>query len=80
MYWNHRVIEHNTVENYEAIHEVYYNEVGEIQGWTEEPVAILKYEDDTWENILAWVVEATQKPVLVEVMGEDGKWKLVERK
>ena len=79
MYWNHRIIEHNDVEFYEAIHEVYYNEDGSIQGWTENPVSIMKYEEDSWEKIVEWIQSAFAKPVLVEKVDVEGNLVLVER-
>lgn len=80
MYWNHRIIEHNEVEFYEAIHEVYYNEDGSIQGWTENPVSIMKYEEDSWEKIVEGIKVALSKPVLIASMDDKGNWTLTERK
>lgn len=79
MYWNHRIIEHNEVEFYEAIHEVYYNEDGSIQGWTENPVSIMKYEEDSWEKIVEWIKVALSKPMLIVNRDDEGNWTLTER-
>ncbi|HYT44747.1 MAG TPA: hypothetical protein VEP90_20635 [Methylomirabilota bacterium] len=41
-YWDHRVLRKNTGDPNEPeayqIHEVYYNDNGEVRGWTEDPV------------------------------------------
>lgn len=79
MYWNHRIIEHNEVEFYEAIHEVYYNEDGSIQGWTENPVSIMKYEEDSWEKIVERIKASLSKPVLIVNRDDEGNWTLTER-
>jgi hypothetical protein len=44
MSWNHRVIRRKSGLGHEpefiyAVHEVYYNENGEIDGWTAQPVS-----------------------------------------
>lgn len=80
MYWNHRIIEHNEVEFYEAIHEVYYNEDGSIQGWTENPVSIMKYEEDSWEKIVEWIKVALSKPVLIVRYDINKGYRVLEEK
>lgn len=81
MYWNHRVIETEECgEVYQAIYEVYYDDDGLIAGWADSPSPILKYEGETWEEVLMQrVVAALSKPVLVGVVAENGKLVLKEK-
>ena len=65
MYWNHRIIEHNEVEFYEAIHEVYYEDDGTIDGWSANPVEVTKYDMESWSDVMGKLQEALKKPVLV---------------
>ena len=78
-HWNHRIVEHNDFEHYEAVHEVYYNDDGSIAGWTESPVSILKYEGESWADIVGWIQDAFSKPVLVEKIDDKGNLVLVEK-
>ena len=86
-HWNHRVIrtehKHKTAngdvwsEAWYTIHEVYYNEEGEIDCWTESGVAPSGESIEEVREVLEWMLNATKKPVLVEVKKLD-KTKLVE--
>lgn len=80
MLFNHRVIETEECgEVYQAIHEVYYDDNGRITGWTDTPSMILKYDDETWEDIIGRMTVAISKPVLVERVDENGKIVLKEK-
>lgn len=65
MTWDYRVIKYNTNGNvYYKIHEVYYNEKGEIELYTEEPI---EPHGDTLEELIKdieFMAEATKKPVI----------------
>jgi len=61
MTWNYRVIQHEIL----AIHEVYYDDKGNIESWTADPVAIM---GDTKEELLEtldMMKRATEEPFLV---------------
>ncbi len=67
MSWNHRVMRHiNPIHKKEMlqIHEVYYDEDGKPNGYTEDPVSV--HGDDLEE--LGWVLDqmkvALSKPIL----------------
>ena len=90
MSWNHRVCkktykgDYNTVGSsgnkdhwsnvVYGIHEVYYNENGDIWGITDEPITVMsdKFEHDMSENdcvgelrlSLEWMLKALDKPVI----------------
>jgi len=65
--WNYRVIKHDEAENpYFAMHEVYYDEIGDIEGWTIESV---NPEGDTSEELSQdldfMIYDAKNHPVLL---------------
>jgi hypothetical protein len=51
---------------YYAIHEVYYDEDGKVNGWTEEPIRILAESLEDLKFTLERLVECFDKPVLDE--------------
>jgi hypothetical protein len=69
-HWNHRVIatKQDDPDNpyYYAIHEVHYDEAGNVEGWTVDPTPVSGEDLDD----LKWVLESMQKclgtPVLYE--------------
>jgi hypothetical protein len=72
MTWNHRVMRHVDPNGgiWFGIHEVYYDESGEPEGWTETPDGP---HGETVEQLvadLARMIEASGRPVLEY---EDGK-------
>ena len=76
--WNYRVI--RSVEGGEPvykIHEVYYDDNGHIEAWTEEPV--LPYGEDLHElrEDIHYFLQAFRQPVL-EVSQKNGKEELIE--
>lgn len=79
MTWNYRVLRKQYVESgitQYSIHEVYYDEDGEIKGWTADPVephgeTLVELKED-----LTCFIKALEKPVLVE-NEVDGKEKLM---
>ena len=70
MPWNHRVIRTEDAGGpCYAIHEVVYGDDGDIQGWTEEPVAALS---ETFRGlfwVLSVMTEALGKPAL-KIVGD----------
>jgi hypothetical protein len=70
--WNHRIIRHiekttNMDDSiYYAIHEVYYDENGKVQGWTEEPIRILAESLEDLKVTAERLVECFDNPVLDE--------------
>lgn len=75
MNWNYRVLEFaepETGEPWQAIHEVYYDDDGQPNGYAEDAAIVMSEEDGDGEPMgLAWVLqkmsEALQKPVLREI-------------
>lgn len=77
-YWNYRVVEKNITNKidcsdmeYEntcySIHEVYYDEDGNITMWSEEP--IVGYGEGDYRDLkadLEYMLEACSKPILKE--------------
>jgi len=51
---------------YYAIHEVYYDENGKVQGWTEEPIRILAESLEDLKVTVERLVECFDNPVLDE--------------
>ena len=64
--WNYRIVEKVLAGVVVLqIYEVYYNVAGEIETWTQDPVA--PYGEDDWSSLHAdmmLMVEAFNKPVL----------------
>ncbi|WP_285644998.1 hypothetical protein [Pseudomonas sp. NBRC 100443] len=77
-YWNYRVLmRHDTIEGeiYE-IHEVYYDENGDISMWTEHPAELSEGSVEDLRDTLKHMLDALRKPPLREVL-QDGKEQLV---
>lgn len=77
MPWNYRVMRHEskTADNDEifyAIHEVYYNDAGDVSGWTQE-VCGSPCGENLGEMVrdLAWIITALSKPVLDGATGKE---------
>lgn len=73
MSWNYRVIEFvqpGSDEPWQAIHEVYYDQDGNPDGYSEEPACVSSTDAAGTVAGLGWVLdnmrEALSKPVLVE--------------
>jgi hypothetical protein len=68
--WNYRVIEFQSGDEiHRAIHEVYYDEAGKPNGYTENPASVFWNADedgDAPNRILERMQEALKKPVLTE--------------
>ena len=68
-HWNHRIIKrHDKKANITTfqIHEIYYNDNNEIEGWTESPVAPMGESMAELREDLQHFVEALEKPVFEE--------------
>lgn len=75
-YWNYRVMRRTypvpkgcTAEVLDEIHEVYYNNDHTVEGWTENPVAVIS-EPGEMQRQVDWLMEAAAKPVLDYKTGE----------
>jgi len=51
MTWNYRIIHHNEDESYYGLHEVYYDENGAIDGWTEDALIVGDTKDEILETL-----------------------------
>lgn len=79
--WNYRVIRKQVEIDYYQyeIHEVYYDDDGTIESWTEQPIAPFGESFLELQNDLNYMAKATQKPILEE-KEIAGELKLVEIK
>ena len=71
MTWNHRVMKRvykhddGTTEVEHAIYEVFYDDAGRVEGWTENAMAPVSFEGvDSLRTTLEWMLEALDKPAL----------------
>lgn len=76
MPWNHRVVKEILDDGQEwfSIREVFYNDDGNIYGYTEAPVDIVGESVDELREYLQWCLNCLGKPIL-----EDGKVEFVDR-
>ena len=68
-HWNHRVIQkrvHGTDDIVYQIHEVYYSDDGEIDGWTDIPVMPLGESEYELREDIRHFLEAFRHPILEE--------------
>lgn len=80
MTWNYRVIEKTdpqTNEKLYQVHEVFYDEQGDIENWTEDSVSYSGESLSELRNDITYHHRAFQEPVLVEAE-QNGKLTLVE--
>ena len=90
--WNHRVIKRvhhlknyypdTEIDNWDedsfGVHEVFYNDDGVIDGWTESPVDPHGETLDELKQSIHRFEIATEKPMLIEKEKDGGGDKLVE--
>lgn len=72
MTWNHRIIKKlDSLANvYYEIHEVYYDNRGNPDGWTEDPVTPYGTNLEDLHADLAYLLNALDKPVMEIVDGK----------
>lgn len=76
--WNYRIIKTiRDKEPFYRIHEVYYDDNGEIEGWTEEPVLPYGETVEELREDIHYFLQAFQQPILA-LKEENEKEKLVE--
>lgn len=68
MSWNHRVIKKTYPSGEESygIHEVYYNENGEIYAHTTDPIDLNCETLDDLKQYIQWCLKACEKPILID--------------
>lgn len=67
MSWNYRVIKHVTgIDSYFAIHEVYYDEHGKIEAWTEDPIELVADSKAELIEDLRCIMSDIRQPTLRE--------------
>ncbi|MBI2009336.1 hypothetical protein HYS84_02900 [Candidatus Saccharibacteria bacterium] len=67
MHWNYRIIEHDKSKPaYFAVHEVYYDEKGNIEGWTEDPINVVGDNKTEVTMIIQHISADTKRPILKE--------------
>ena len=72
MSWNHRVIRRSNSPSIDPewtyqIHEVYYNDDGSIESWSENPVAPMGENPSELQSEIRHFLAALNQPVLEEV-------------
>jgi len=83
MTWNYRIVKkrYNSKEPpYYEIHEVHYNENGEICAITEDAIAPYGETIDEMEQALQYMMDACKKPILVESEIKYADWDCGEDK
>lgn len=68
MTWNHRVVKKTYPSGEESygIHEVFYNEKGEIYAYTEDPIDLACETLDALKEYATWCLKACEQPVLID--------------
>lgn len=68
MSWNLRIIlrEYPDGTKTHGLHEVFYDEMGNVDSYTSEPVDIYFEDLSEVRQYLEWALLATEKPVLIE--------------
>jgi len=80
MTWNHRVIRHVLLEDtWLAIHEVHYDEDGEPNGCTKEPIQIIQEDLDAIKWEIDKIKSALEKPVIDFSFFEEQERKIEEQ-
>ena len=66
-HWNHRVIQRIVGDEVEfGIHEVYYNDDGDVEGYTEQPVRVYGETLDELRETLERMLRCLDHPVIVD--------------
>lgn len=68
MTWNHRVVKKTYPSGEESygIHEVFYNEKGEIYAYTENPIDLACETLDSLKEYIQWCMSCLDKPILID--------------
>jgi hypothetical protein len=84
MNWNYRVIRKKyheaSIEHYYEIHEVHYDEKGNIRAWTETPIWPMADSLKDLKKSLKMMLKDCNKPILEIKTDKKGNQKLVEVK
>ena len=78
-HWNHRVIHKHhqqTDDHTYQVHEVYYDDNGNIDKWTISPVSPMGETPYELREEIKYFIKAFQKPILIEI-SKDGKDELI---
>lgn len=81
MTWNYRLIDIGTKQHpYYAIHEVYYDKKGKIEGWTENPIDIGSEDPKEIKDIMTTMLIDVHKAPILRIKKVKGEETLVEIK
>ena len=82
--WNHRIVKKRDpnykegaiwpVEFYYEVHEVHYNNNGDLCAITEDPIAPYGESIDDLKETLEWMLNACDKPILIDGEIEYAPW------
>jgi hypothetical protein len=61
-HWNYRLMRHS--DGTLAVHEVYYDEAGDVEGWAHEPTNFVGETRQDVHNALQWALQDIEAPVL----------------
>jgi hypothetical protein len=67
MYWDYRIIKHDTEKSgHLAVHEVYYDDKGNVEAWTEDPVDLIGSNKTEIVTDVEYIVSDIKQPILNE--------------
>ena len=67
MFWNYRIIKHDKKKPvFFAVHEVFYNDKGNVENWTADPIDISGETKKELIAVLGRMTEDLKQPVLIE--------------
>lgn len=67
MFWNYRIIKHNVkAPFYAAVHEVYYDDAGNVETWTEDAITLTGSSKTAIAEDLKYIVMDIKQPILNE--------------
>jgi hypothetical protein len=67
-HWNHRVVQETLTNGdlFYSVREVFYNDDGSINAYTEEPADVSGESIDGIREYLGWCLKALDQPILVD--------------
>ena len=66
MSWNYRVVQHGeSKDSHFAVHEVFYDESGNITHWTADPINITGEDLDEVKDVVVQIAKDISLPVLL---------------
>ena len=73
-HWNHRIMRHNDDPTWYGLHEVYYNDAGQVVAWTDSPVTVTGESVDDLCGLVEFMQNDKTRPLLDYDMAPEGDW------